>query len=263
MGVKGLFQFLKRFEKHVHIPEYLSGKSVGVDIFWYLHQSKGDMFHLQNFLLPIIKNSGRVYCVFDGQASEEKKEVLKEQAKKRNEILQSIEQIEKFLKYPFNRLTNEDRRTVRDYVNQLRRQAWQPPPEYVDYVKSWLAGKDCEIYQAKGEADEVLIMLEKMGLIDVIVTNDSDLLVLGSSTVLRPITPLRAAVFDKGYISGILGFTAQQWEDFMYLCKNMKEQDVILAYSLISVYKELEYVHQKYENMFKDTLYGEINIGGL
>lgn len=254
MGVKGLFQFLKRFEKDVHLPEFLKGKSVGVDIFWYLHQSKGDMFYLQNYLLPIIKNSGKVYCVFDGKASEGKREVLDQQAKKRNEILQSIEQIEKFLKYPFNRLTNEDRRTVREYVNQLKRQAWQPPPEYVDYVKSWLKGKGCEIYQATDEADGVLIMLERMKLIDVIITNDSDLLTLGSNSVLRPITPLKGAVFDKNHMSQILGFTAQQWTDFMYLCRNMKEKDVCLAYSLISVYKDLEYVLQKYNTLYEDEL---------
>jgi hypothetical protein len=66
MGVKGLFQFLKRFEKDVNIPQFISGKSVGVDIFWFLHQSKGDMFQLQNNLLPIIKHAQQVHGVFDG-----------------------------------------------------------------------------------------------------------------------------------------------------------------------------------------------------
>lgn len=254
MGVKGLFQFLKRFEKDVHIPQYISGKSVGVDIFWFLHQSKGDMFHFQNNLLPIIKHSQKVHCVFDGAPSQEKKEMLQEQAQKRNEILQSIEQIEKFLKYPFNRLTGSDRHYINAYLNQLKRQAWQPPPEYIDYVKSWLIGKNCEIHQALDEADEILIQLEQKGEISIIITNDSDLLILGSSTVLRPISPLRGVIFDKKYICDILGFTAQQWDDFMYLCKNMKDKDVVLAYSLISVYKELEYVLQRYYTLYRDEL---------
>jgi 5'-3' exonuclease len=254
MGVKGLFQFLKRFEKDVHIPQFVSGKSVGIDVFWFLHQSKGDMFHFQNNLLPIIKHAQKVHCVFDGAPSSEKKKMLEEQSQKRNEILQSIQQIEKFLKYPFNRLTGSDRHYINAYLNQLKRQAWQPPPEYIDYVKNWLTGKGCEIHQALDEADEILIYLEKKGHISTIITNDSDLLILGSSTVLRPISPLRGAVFDKEYICGILGFTASQWDDFMYLCKNMKDKDVVLAYSLISVYKDLEYVLQKYYTMYKDEL---------
>lgn len=254
MGVKGLFQFLKRFEKDIHIPQFVSGKSVGIDLFWFLHQSKGDMFSLQNNLLPIIKHAQKVYCVFDGAPSPDKKQLLQEQSKKRNEILQSIEQIEKFLKYPFNRLTGSDRHYINAYLNQLKRQAWQPPPEYIDYVKNWLTNKGCQIYQAYDEADEILIELEKKGQISIIITNDSDLLILGSSTVVRPISPLRGALFDRSYICDILGFTANQWDDFMYLCKNMKDKDVLLAYSLISVYKDLEYVLQKYEIIYKNDL---------
>ena len=100
----------------------------------------------------------------------------------------------------------------------------------------------------------MLINLENEGVIQMIVTNDSDLLTLGSKQVLRPITPLRGALFDTNYICAIIGFTAQQWGDFMYLCKNMKENDILLAYSLISVYKELDYVLQKYNNIYQDDL---------
>ncbi len=111
----------------------------------------------------------------------------------------------------------------------------------------------------KGQEDDLIKQgyLEKKGQITTIITNDSDLLILGSSTVLRPISPLRGAVFDKRHICDILGFTAQQWDDFMYLCKNMKDKDVLLAYSLISVYKELEYVHQKYYLMYQEYLTAE------
>ena len=256
MGVKGLFQFLKRFEKDVNIPQFISGKSVGIDIFWFLHQSKGDMFQLQNNLLPIIKHAQKVHCVFDGAPTHERKQSHQEQTQKRQELYQSINQIEKFIKYPFNHLTGSDRHYINSYLNQLKRQAWQPPPDYVEYVKSWLAGKGCEIYQAPDEADHTLIELEQKGIISTIITNDSDLLILGSSTVLRPISPLRGAVFSRDYICEILGFTEQQWEDFMYLCNHMKDKDVLLAYSLISVYKDLEYVLQKYYILYKDELIG-------
>jgi 5'-3' exonuclease len=257
MGVKGLFKFLRRFEKDIHIPEYVAGKSVGIDIFWFLHKSKGDIFYLQNYLLPIIKNSGSVHCVFDGKPSQEKKQLLEEQRIKRKEILQSIEQIEKFLKYPFNHLNSADKQCIHEYLHQLRRQAWQPPSEYVDYVKIWLTNKGCHIHQAPEEADTFLIELEQSGIISIIVTNDSDLLTLGSSKVLRPVCPKRGALFDKKEIYTILGFTAQQWNDFMYICKNMKEKDILLAYSFISVYKNLEYVLQKYNTLYEDELIDE------
>ena len=254
MGVKGLFHFLKRFENEVYTAKYVSGKKVAVDIFWFLHRSKGDMYYLQNYLVPIIKNAEKVYCVFDGKPSPEKRVLLQEQATKRKEILQSIERIEKFLKYPFNHLSGADRHCINTYIMDLKRQAWLPPPEYVDYVKSWLLSKGCEIYQAAEEADDVLIELERDGEVSLIITNDSDLLTLGSKRILRMISPLKGAVFDKEYLCNSLGFTVGQWCDFMYLCKNMKDTDILLAYSFIRVYKDLDYVLQKYNNLYNADL---------
>ena len=52
---------------------------------------------------------------------------------------------------------------------------------------------------------------------------------------------MTATIFESRYIQKTLGLTVQQWQDFMFLCRHMKNTDVILAYSLISVYKDLEY----------------------
>jgi 5'-3' exonuclease len=254
MGIKGLFQFLKRFEQDVDTSKYVSGLHVGIDMFWFLHRSKGDMFYLQNFLLPIIKSAGKVYCVFDGRPSPQKRLLLQEQAAKRKEILQSIEQLEKFLKYPFNHLTGADRHYIHNYIMDLKRDIWQPPSEYIDYVKSWLLGKGCEIYQAAEEADDLLIELEKNGEISLIITNDSDLLALGSERILRPNSPMRGTVLERCDLCTNLGFTSGQWRDFMYLCRHMKEVDVLLAYSFIRVYKDLDYVLQKYSLLYNQEL---------
>ena len=254
MGVKGLFQFLKRFEREVSTTHYISGQSVGIDIFWYLHKSKGDFSKFQSFLLPIIKHAKEVHCVFDGRPSQEKRTILDEQAKKRTEILKSIDEIEAFLKYPFHRMSREDKYIVESHLNQLKRQAWKIQPEYIQKVKEWLLNQKCNIYQADGEADNLLIELEQLQKISVIITNDSDLLTMGSNTILRPVTIMTATVFQSSYIQNNLGLTVQQWNDFMYLCRHMKNTDVILAYSLISVYKDLEYIDQKYYTINQEYL---------
>lgn len=254
MGVKGLFQFLKRFEREVSTTHYISGKSVGVDIFWYLHKSKGDFAKFQSFLLPIIKHAKEVHCVFDGRPSQEKRTILDEQENKRINTLKSIAEIEAFLKYPFHRMSREDKYIVESHLDQLKRQAWKIQPEYIHQVKDWLLNQKCNIYQAQGEADNLLIELEQLHKISIIITNDSDLLTLGSNTILRPNTQMTSTVFQSSNIQKNLGLTVQQWQDFMYLCRHMKNTDVILAYSLISVYKDLEYIDQKYYVMNQDYL---------
>lgn len=254
MGVKGLFQFLKRFEREVSTTHYISGKYVGIDIFWFLHKSKGDFSKFQSFLLPIIKHAKEVHCVFDGKPSEEKRTLLNEQAKKRTEILKSINEIETFLKYPFHRISRDDKYIIESHLNQLKRQAWKIQPEYIQQVKDWLVTQKCHTYQAEGEADNLLAELEKTHIINLIITNDSDLLTLGSKVILRPNTYMTGTVFDSTHIYKTLGLTVQQWQDFMYLCRHMKNTDVILAYSLISVYKDLEYIDQKYYVLNQDYL---------
>jgi hypothetical protein len=37
----------------------------------------------------------------------------------------------------------------------------------------------------------------------------------------------------------------------------MKDTDISLAYSFISVYKDLEYIFQKYDSLYKDSLVRE------
>ncbi len=136
----------------------------------------------------------------------------------------------------------------------MKRQVWQPSPEYINNIKTWLLKKNCKIYEAIDEADYLLIELEKKGVVDMLITCDSDLLILGSSNIVKPISPIKGVIFNKESICNIIGFTAQQWQDFMYLCKNMKENDVSLAYSFVSVYKDLEVIQQKYFTVYQKPL---------
>lgn len=254
MGVKGLFQFLKRFEKGIHIPSYVIGKRIGVDIFWLLHKSRGDLFSFQNYILQVVKNAKEVVCVFDGHPSEEKLESLKEQRAKRKEILDTIERIEKFIKHPFARISGANRYLINGYLLELRREAWIPTPEYIETVTRWLNGKGCTIINAVEEADNVLFELANSGKVDAVITNDSDLIILGCKNVIRMNTPINGRLYDTQFIKQQINFTDKMWQDFMQLCKSMKEKDVCLAYSLISVYKDLEYALQKYDNTYKEDL---------
>jgi 5'-3' exonuclease len=261
MGVKGLFQFLKRFEKEVSIQSYLAQKRVAVDIFWFLYQARGDMFKFQSYLSQVLKVAKEVYCVFDGRPSREKIEILREQANKRKELEQTIQGIDDFLRYPFHKITSRERNELTAYLNQLRRQAWTPSPEHIEYVKQWLSTKQNVIlWQAKEEADDVLIELQQQNKADVIITNDSDLLTLGAENVIRMKSPTIGKLYCKHYLQDKLQFSDKQWQEFMLLCRHMPIKDIILAYSLISVYKDLEYGLQKYYIHNKNDLLGNSSI---
>lgn len=253
MGIKGLFQFLSRYEQRVTIAEEVKGKSVGVDIFWFLHQSKGNVSIIQNYLNPIIQCAKEVHCVWDGPPSSDTKNIRKEKEQERQEIIQSIVQLDTFLTYQMDQLSENDQSILQQYVEQLRKKSWKATPEYICTVKDWLKERGCYQYQAIVEADTLLVELEKEHRVELIISNDSDLLALGSACLLR-VYDGEGALFDKKSICRQWGWTSYQWDDFMILCRLMKEPDVVMAYSWISVYRKLDVILKKQIKWKKESV---------
>lgn len=228
MGIKGLFTFLKRWEQPVDTKEAIKNKSVGLDIFWFIHQSKGDMAKLQASLAVFLQYALTVHAVFDGRhTTEERREVLEERRDKRH---QTIEIMEEIMEAPI--MESRDQKILERHLAQLKRQIWKPSKSYIDQIKSWLIDQGAVVHEPNGEADETLIMMENLEIIDLIVTNDSDLIALGAESVL---CSDRNVIFSKTHMRKQMGFTNECWKDFMYLCRHTEP---LIAYSLIRVYKE-------------------------
>ena len=235
MGIKGLFTFLKRWEQPVETKEAIKNKSVGLDIFWFIHQSKGDMAKLQASISIFFEHAATVHAVFDGRhATEERREVLEERRDKRH---QTIDIIEEIMEAPI--MESRDQKVLERHLAQLKRQIWKPSRAYIDQIKSWLIDQGAAVHEPIGEADQTLFVMENLGFIDLIVTNDSDLIVLGAEYLL---CADRNVIFSKTHMRKQMGFTNECWKDFMYLCRHVEP---LIAYSMIRVYKE--YAVERYE----------------
>ena len=245
MGIKGLFQFLSKYETRTSIVQALHNKSVGIDMFWFLHQSKGNSQMIQQYLRPIIEHAKEVHCVWDGAPSLKTKEMREKREQERQEILQTIAHLDTFIMNQIEQLSENDHYTLYQYVEQLRKKAWKPTPNYIDTVKEWLKDEGCYQYSAEEEADTLLMDLEKENTVELVISNDSDLLALGSSRLLRIYDWEEGGLFDKKSICAQLRWTDEQWDNFMTLCRAMKEPDIAVAYSLISVYRDLDVIFQK------------------
>jgi len=228
MGIKGLFTFLKRWEQPVDTKEAIKNKSVGLDIFWFIHQSKGSMAELQASIAVFLQYALAVHAVLDGYlATQERREVLEERRDKRH---QTIEIIEEIMEAPI--MEARDQKILERHMTQLKRQIWKPSRAYIDQIKNWLIDQGVSVHEPIGEADQTLIMMENLGIIDLIVTNDSDLIALGAETV---VCADRNVIFSKTHMRKQMGFTKECWKDFMYLCQKVEP---LIAYSMIRVYKE-------------------------
>jgi exonuclease-1 len=235
MGIKGLFQFLKRYEIEMHVKDAVIDRTVGVDLFWFIHQSKGDFFVLQDYLTPLLQYASRIHGVVDGAPPSHTKQARKEKREKREKAQEKLTE--------YNELQYEQ---IKPMKEELRRQAWYPTKEYVAYVKTWLEKEGAVIHQAPMEADTMLIDLEKSGRIDCIVSNDSDLLLLGARHVFRMYSPTEMGEYRLEVLCRALQLTPRQWHDFMMMCRCMNKSDVLMAYSYIRIYKDLDYALEKY-----------------
>jgi predicted nucleic acid-binding protein len=245
MGIKGLFTFLKRWEQPVIVEEYIKGKSVGIDLFGVLYQSKGDVGMVYRFMMPFIQYAQSIHVVLDGTyATEERRVVLDQRREKRDQIRTAVEEIRN------TEMMEESAQVVLDnYLHHLERQVWKPSKEYIDHIKKWCETKKVHVHEPMGEADQTLIDLESDQKIDLIVTNDSDLIAMGAEHVLRG-----DRLLSKVHLRIKLGCSEKQWADFMYLCRHMKEADVLLAYSLIRVYKKLDTVLSRWNEIYGTVL---------
>jgi len=228
MGIKGLFAFLKQWEQPTTIEEAIKNQSVGIDIFGFIHSSKGDITQLQESLSHFFQHAKEIHAVFDGkETTVERKEVLGERRDKRQGTIDVIEEIRSAPSMDQN-----DQKILDRYVDQLRKQIWKPSTIYIDQVKTWMIDQGATIHEPIGEADQTLINLERAGIIDRIVSNDSDLIVLGAETLIRS----NHTIYSKSHMRKQMGFTNECWDEFMSLCQ--KKVEPLVAYSLVRVYRE-------------------------
>jgi exonuclease-1 len=249
MGVKGLLTFLRSYEKKVEISSIVKDCSVGIDLFWFIHKSKGNLLWIQDYLEPMIKNATHIYCVVDGKTK--KDHVKRKEARiEREKIEDHLETIRDYVKLNKETISKEEQQVIQCYTNTLYMQSWFPTKQYIDYVIKWLENQGCIIRYASYDADQVLVNLEKEGLIHYIISNDSDMLVLGGHTMIHMYNKNLGGLLSRDDLCQELNLTQEQWNDFMYMCECIKTDDILLVYSFIRVYKELDYALQKYDLIY-------------
>ncbi|KAI1306263.1 Rad2 nuclease [Mortierella claussenii] len=183
MGIQGLLPLLKSIEKPVHLKDY-AGKTLAVDGYVWLHKgafacaqelclSQDTDKYITYFMrkIEMFKFFGvKPYVVFDGGYLPSKALTEQDRLARREE---SKKQAMDLLQAGKSRQALEQFRRCVDVTPEMAHAVIQAlKTEQVDYVV------------APYEADAQLAYLEKKGLVDGIVTEDSDLLVFGCKRVI-------------------------------------------------------------------------------
>ncbi|XP_072123123.1 exonuclease 1 [Mobula birostris] len=182
MGIQGLLQFVKEASEPIHIKKY-KGQTVALDMYCWLHKgafacadklAKGEptdqyVSYCMKFVEMLDSFGVKPILVFDGCTLPSKKEVEKARSIRRQTNLQKGKQLLREGK------TAEARECFTRSVSIT-------PAMAREVIKAARAkGMDCIV--APYEADAQLAYLNKIGIAQAVITEDSDLLAFGCKKV--------------------------------------------------------------------------------
>jgi len=234
MGIKDLNAFLKEHTqdalKNMHFNE-LSGKTVAIDtsIYFYKFMYKNERF-LESFFNMIAHlrqyNITPIY-VFDGAPPPEKMEEIKNRQSRKQIIKNEISTLKTELENLKNNTVEGEEEDNKKKVlaatfklAKAKKKLIYVTPDNIRELKYMLDLMNVKYIQANGEADSVCSKLNKNGVVDMVMSDDMDLLVTGTKILLRDycLGNNRISVYDTDNILNTLEINYDFWVDFCILC---------------------------------------------
>lgn len=288
MGIKNLFSFIKKNHpnilEQVHISEY-AYKKVAIDISLYLHKYKasaGDRWlsSFVNLITCLRKHNLHCIFIFDGQSPPEKAEEQKKRRdvreKTHNEITaleedlqcyhdtgkvsQALKDVhEKQSKKPSqmtrllgsNNKEKLDIRIVSDYITMKRGQLYTITNEDFDKARKLFKIMNVPYTTAIGEADPMCADLCRQGLVDAVLSDDSDIMVYGAPIFLTKLDTRTGTCtrINHPTLLESFGFTYSEFMDFCIMCgcdynTNIDRVGPAGAFKHLTTYRSIENISE-------------------
>ena len=226
MGIKDLNSFLKQNAgecvQEVVLGQ-LKGKKVAIDtsIYFYKFLYKNPRF-IEGFFQQIFRlrsNGITPIYVFDGKPPQEKSDTIEHRKNKKIEYKNKLAECQSKLNNQDN-LSKEEESELKETVMKLKKKMIYVTKENIAQLKYFLDLLCVKYIQAEGEADNICSQLCKTGVVDLVLSDDMDLLVSGTTVLLRNfvISSNRITLYNVNSILNKLGFTREQWVDFCIMC---------------------------------------------
>lgn len=216
---------------------------IGIDAFSLIFLFRERREDFREYLTALT-TVGTLTFVMDKRAQKEKKETVDERKQVRSDAREEASQISTFTQTDeFEGLDEQQRKVLERYLELKRRDAWCLYPEYVKWLKEMVTDLGIPLVIAKEEADTVL----SKGGYDVIITSDSDLLLLGC-TIWIPQTNYHYQISHEDFMNHV-GLNQDQLYEMAFLAgcdiQPKKFMDIDAAISLLRFYGSLDAIQKK------------------
>tara|TARA_B100001094_G_scaffold239684_1_gene235216 strand:+ start:223 stop:1185 length:963 start_codon:yes stop_codon:yes gene_type:complete len=198
------------------------------------------VFYLQAKTIPIF--------IFDGKPPEEKADTLAERRDAREKAEEQIRVLES--QVAGDDLTDESRKEITDKLENAKNNLVYVKREHFQDVRNILSLLgipyfDPSEYGLGGEAEHICSTIQKRGIVDHVVTDDTDTFVFGATSVLRSSSGGKVQhIFLNNILQG-LDMTYNEFVDFCIIsgcdyCNTIPRVACAGAYSAIKKYKNIE-----------------------
>tara|TARA_B100000963_G_scaffold356346_2_gene376281 strand:- start:2351 stop:3307 length:957 start_codon:yes stop_codon:yes gene_type:complete len=200
----------------------LKGKTLAVDTSIYLYRYQAEEALIENMYLMI--SLFRHYditpvFVFDGEPPAEKRELLEERKRDKEEAKQRWLELEK-------ELNGTNKNDDEDKINELIEEMDKEKKKFVKIsrkdindVKNLMNAYGVNMIEAEGEADQVCAKLVQKRLVDGCLSEDMDMFVYGCNKVYRYLSLLNSTVvqYDLKKILECLNLTIKEFKQICIL----------------------------------------------
>jgi len=251
MGVRGLLSYCSPIKRHANMN--VENLRIYVDAFSLLFLFREERKAFEKYLRLLKTKSSKHGLIFimDKRAAKEKREVVKERKDNRKEAKAEATSLSSFTQSPeFDELDINQQRVLEKAIAQKERAAWCLYPEYVEWFQKLLESLDITLLWAPEEADTILAS----SMHNVIISSDSDLLILGSKKLwipqLKRDLEVQHTEIDGEEFLKFLGIQGEQLFELAYMAGCDVQPRSIMpvkeAVSRLRFYGSLQVFHEKH-----------------
>ena len=257
MGVRGLFTYCNRIKHYTNTN--LTNLRIGLDGFSLIFLFREDREAFADYLRHLLSAKHTLVLIMDKRAQKEKREVVEERKEQRKEAKAEASTLISFTKTAgFEELDSKQQFILEKLLAQKERAAWCLYSEYVKWFCSLLQTLGITIVWAEEEADTLLAK----GDYDVVISSDSDILILGARKLWIPevkYTKLNTTpIFCHKEIDGkeflqYIGLSGEQLFEMAYMAGCDVQPHSLMpikeAISRLRFYGTIENIHKKHPEL--------------
>lgn len=251
MGIRGLNNLIKKYSQDAEtirdIKEY-SGSIFGIDcsilLYKFRYASKAENAHLVGIVNRIkyyLSNGILPVFVFDGDPPDAKRNTIQKRQDNKEKLYVRIEELRE-LENKAEKI--EDKKVFSDEIIKISSQIIRIKKSHITECKELLEKSGIPYCTAPADAEKYCAFLQKNGLIDYTVTDDTDALTFGCEKIIK--TSINKIVeIDTYKVLQNFGMTTEMFIDFCILSgcdysDTISSVGPVTSFNMIKQHKSIE-----------------------